>query len=380
MRALARQAVTRFAGMEPGRPVGGTYYLYRTLRNLDLDGVLERLMEAARERGDRRAHAARGAPRARRVRVAHRPAAEGDRGRDPAPARRRPRRRGHGQHAAQAAARGRRLHARHAARRWARCAARSSRSPASSRCAWPASGATAARARSTSATPCATRSRYGGVPAEPKFRYPRPAKPEIIVVADISGSVAAFARFTLQLVYAISSQFSKVRVVRVHRRHRRGDAASSRATEDINEAVHRVNTEADVIWVDGHSDYGHAFAEFWNRWGHEVDAEDLGDPARRRPEQLPRLAGLGGGGAAHGGPATSSGSTPSPAPTGTPATRSSPSTAPTATACSSAATCASSSGSSSTSPSGGSEDAFEGLICFPGDDNIEHTFASPVWC
>ena len=38
MRPLARQAVQRFAGMEPGRPVGGTYYLYRTLRNLDLDG------------------------------------------------------------------------------------------------------------------------------------------------------------------------------------------------------------------------------------------------------------------------------------------------------------------------------------------------------
>ena len=40
MRALARQAVSRYAGMEPGRPVGGTYYLYRTLRNLDLDGLL----------------------------------------------------------------------------------------------------------------------------------------------------------------------------------------------------------------------------------------------------------------------------------------------------------------------------------------------------
>src|SRR5438067_4485848 len=49
MRALARQAVTRFAGMEPGRPVGGTYYLYRTLRNLDLEGVLERLMQSARD-------------------------------------------------------------------------------------------------------------------------------------------------------------------------------------------------------------------------------------------------------------------------------------------------------------------------------------------
>src|SRR5207244_10133042 len=29
-----------------------TYYLYRTLRNLDLDGLLERLMEAAREEAD----------------------------------------------------------------------------------------------------------------------------------------------------------------------------------------------------------------------------------------------------------------------------------------------------------------------------------------
>ena len=49
MRALARQAVQRFAGMEPGRPVGGTYYLYRTLRNLDLDGMMEKLMEAQRD-------------------------------------------------------------------------------------------------------------------------------------------------------------------------------------------------------------------------------------------------------------------------------------------------------------------------------------------
>jgi len=49
MRALARQAVQRFAGMEPGRPVGGTYYLYRTLRNLDLDGMLDKLMEASKQ-------------------------------------------------------------------------------------------------------------------------------------------------------------------------------------------------------------------------------------------------------------------------------------------------------------------------------------------
>jgi uncharacterized protein with von Willebrand factor type A (vWA) domain len=31
-----------------------------------------------------------------------------------------------------------------------------------------------------------------------------------------------------------------------------------------------VNTEADVVWVDGHSDYGHAFEVFWERYGKEV--------------------------------------------------------------------------------------------------------------
>ena len=59
MRALARQAVKRFAGMEPGRPVGGTYYLYRTLRNLDLDGVLEKLMEQRKAEAPDREHRSR---------------------------------------------------------------------------------------------------------------------------------------------------------------------------------------------------------------------------------------------------------------------------------------------------------------------------------
>src|SRR5207302_1191328 len=110
---------------------------------------------------------------------------------------------------------------------------------------------------------------YGGVPAEPKFRYPRPSTPETVVIADISGSVAPFARFTLHLVYAISSQFSKVRsFVFIDGI----DEVTSffEGVDDIAEAVHRVNTEADVIWVDGHSDYGHALTTFWDRWGQEV--------------------------------------------------------------------------------------------------------------
>ena len=45
LRRSVRDAVDQLAGMEPGRPVGGTYYLYRTLRRLDLDRLEEELLD-----------------------------------------------------------------------------------------------------------------------------------------------------------------------------------------------------------------------------------------------------------------------------------------------------------------------------------------------
>ncbi len=88
-------------------------------------------------------------------------------------------------------------------------------------------------------------------------------------MADISGSVAAFARFTLHLVYAISGQFSKVRSF-VFIDGIDEVTPFFEGVEDIADALHRVNTEADVVWVDGHSDYGHAFEVFWSRYGKDV--------------------------------------------------------------------------------------------------------------
>ena len=49
MAALARAAVSRFAGMEPGRPVGGSYYVFKTLRQLQADALLSRLMSSVDE-------------------------------------------------------------------------------------------------------------------------------------------------------------------------------------------------------------------------------------------------------------------------------------------------------------------------------------------
>ncbi|HLY84362.1 MAG TPA: VWA domain-containing protein [Acidimicrobiales bacterium] len=268
LRALARQAVTRYSGMEPGRPVGGTYYLYRTLRQLDLDAVLARMLQTAQDQADggmtpleerlvKDEYDARLDMLRKEIEAEIRRRLVADRG-------------------AQAMAKTLRkplpedIDFMHATR---------DELGSLRRAIYPLTRKLAVRLarkrRHGHKGPLDFRNTvrhslsYGGVPAEPKFRYPRPAKPEIMVIADISGSVAAFARFTLQLVYAISSQFSRVRAfVFID-----GIDEVTRffeGIEDITEAVHRVNTEADVIWVDGHSDYGHAFETFWERWGKEI--------------------------------------------------------------------------------------------------------------
>ncbi len=268
MRALARQAVQRFAGMEPGRPVGGTYYLYRTLRNLNLDGMLEQLMDASRqevggeltqleERLERDEYESRIEQFKKEIEAEIRRRLVADRG-------------------AEAMAKTLRkplpedVEFMHASRD-EMVALRKALQPLTRKLA-----ARLARKRKHGRKgPLDFRNTvrhslsYGGVPAEPKFKYPRPAKPELMVVADISGSVAAFARFTLMLVYAIQNQFSKVRsYVFIDGIDEVTDYF--RTTEDIQEAIHRVNTEADVVWVDGHSDYGHAFEVFWERYGRDV--------------------------------------------------------------------------------------------------------------
>jgi len=268
MRALARQAVQRFAGMEPGRPVGGTYYLYRTLRNLDLDGMLDKMMEAAAQQSV--APSTTLEQRLEREEFEHRIAEF------KAEVEAEIRRRLVADRGAEAMAKTLRkplpedVEFMHASRDEMQ-SLRKALQPLTRKLA-----ARLARKRKHQRRgPLDFRSTvrhslsYGGVPAEPRFKFPRPAKPELMVVADISGSVAAFARFTLMLVYAISGQFSKVRsFVFIDGIDEVTDYFKS--TEDITEAIHRVNTEADVVWVDGHSDYGHAFEVFWERYGKDV--------------------------------------------------------------------------------------------------------------
>ncbi|WP_036527431.1 VWA domain-containing protein [Nocardia sp. CNY236] len=51
----------------------------------------------------------------------------------------------------------------------------------------------------------------GGVPIDPVLRARRRGRPDLVVLADLSGSVTGFSEFTLQLIQALQDQFSKVR-------------------------------------------------------------------------------------------------------------------------------------------------------------------------
>jgi uncharacterized protein len=295
LRFGASEAVTRYSGIEPGRPVGGTYYLYRTLRNLELEALEARLLAVTLgDRPDELAERlARDDVRARidelksEVEREIRERLVADRGaealaksvRKPLPedldvmhANR--------EEMAQLE-RALRPLSRKLAVRLARKRRRRRRGPVDLR-------HTVRRSLST-----------GGVPLDLRFKPPRPAKPEIFVVADVSGSVASFARFTLHLVHAISSQFSKVRsFVFVDGL----DEVTSlfEGVEDPADAVARINAEADVIAFDGHSDYGRALSTFHDRYAkdltkrstvlilgdarnnyHQSHAEVLGDLHRR---------------------------------------------------------------------------------------------------
>ncbi|MGI9666465.1 MAG: VWA domain-containing protein, partial [Acidimicrobiia bacterium] len=208
LRELVARAVDRFSGMEPGRPVGGRYYTYRVMRRLDADDLTMRLLAAllagsdmdqieerlaaeeaamlveqlrdgvddevtsrlVAERGPEQVAQSRRVPLLEDIDLMHATRDEIEEiERVVAPLTRRlatrlSQRRRHGRKG--------RLDVRKTIRR--------------------SLG-------------------HGGVLLDPAFKPPRTSKPEIVVLCDVSGSMATFARFTLQLTYAISSELSRVR-------------------------------------------------------------------------------------------------------------------------------------------------------------------------
>ncbi|WNZ13238.1 VWA domain-containing protein [Streptomyces sp. 11x1] len=105
----------------------------------------------------------------------------------------------------------------------------------------------------------------GGVPLRPAHRRQRPARPEIVLLCDVSGSVAGFANFTMLLVQAMRDQFSKVRVYAFVNRVDEVTRLVTTGQADPAELGRRIATEATLTGWHGSSDYGAALGEFVER-------------------------------------------------------------------------------------------------------------------
>jgi uncharacterized protein len=103
----------------------------------------------------------------------------------------------------------------------------------------------------------------GGAPIDLVFERRKPVRPQLVVLADVSGSVAEFARFFLVLLHALHAELAHVR--------------SFCFVDGVDEVTHLLATLPDrleirhlllntrVVDGSGHSDYGAVFQRFTER-------------------------------------------------------------------------------------------------------------------
>ncbi|MCC6642115.1 MAG: VWA domain-containing protein [Deltaproteobacteria bacterium] len=109
----------------------------------------------------------------------------------------------------------------------------------------------------------------GGVPFEVTFKHRKKDRPKLVILCDVSSSVANVSRFMLQFVYSLQEAFTRIRsfvfvselgeVTQVFRDH------------DINDAIEKALDGGDVINVYTRSNFGQAFHGFWQNHLSAVD-------------------------------------------------------------------------------------------------------------
>ena len=100
----------------------------------------------------------------------------------------------------------------------------------------------------------------GGVPLDVVMRRRHPHRPDLVVLCDVSGSVAEFAQFTFTLVHALHDELRRVRSFAFVD----GIAEVTDLFESAQHQIHvnRFVERRGVLGDDGHSDYGRALNRF----------------------------------------------------------------------------------------------------------------------
>jgi len=101
----------------------------------------------------------------------------------------------------------------------------------------------------------------GGIPFRLVTEPARPPRPDLVVLCDVSGSVSTFSRFTLDLLIALDSRLSRLRVFAFVD----GVSEITGLVQDARAAGRRLNATQvarDAARFNGSSDYGRVMREF----------------------------------------------------------------------------------------------------------------------
>jgi uncharacterized protein with von Willebrand factor type A (vWA) domain len=109
----------------------------------------------------------------------------------------------------------------------------------------------------------------GGIPFEVIYKTRRKDRPKLVILCDVSSSVANVSRFMLQFMYSLQEAFTKIRcyvfVAEL------GEVTQVFQDKDISGAIEKALDGGDVINVYTRSNFGYAFHEFWKNHLATVD-------------------------------------------------------------------------------------------------------------
>jgi uncharacterized protein with von Willebrand factor type A (vWA) domain len=110
---------------------------------------------------------------------------------------------------------------------------------------------------------------HGGIPFELVFKQRKKDRPKLVIMCDVSSSVANVSRFMLQFVYSLQEAFTKIRsfvfVAEL------GEVTQIFQEGDINESIEEALEGGGVINVYTRSNFGYAFHYFWQNFLSAVD-------------------------------------------------------------------------------------------------------------
>jgi uncharacterized protein with von Willebrand factor type A (vWA) domain len=136
---------------------------------------------------------------------------------------------------------------------------------------------------------------FGGVPMDPAWHHRHRPRPRVLVLCDVSGSVAEFATFTLSLLHALHAELPRLRSFVF------ADGVAE-VTDLLESSPGVIDTRLllsrpGVTRADGHSDYGTVLRQFLDDHGRGLSRDCVllivGDArANYRPEQPDALRAL----------------------------------------------------------------------------------------